>query len=263
LKKLVDEQNHGTGSVSSKEKEKEKEKERDKISEWESEISAAKLQEAVRHSAFRLRKQFETVRDRMERVRGDLKSSSEGIVEHLTAYHRNVQAVLPADLAANLLPTAKRGGAIGLLPLHPLKVSSSSDDSLSLPRKMPGVLSFNPLEGGGGGGGGGGASVSLSSSLSHLDWHADTASFKSGISSSVSLPTTLTLGLSAQGASAGDGRKMQETQNQRREQLLERVSKSLNQSSAKKGAVGSMPLAPINSHLAVRNSTHTQGNGRR
>ena len=47
-----------------------------------------------------------------------------------------------------------------------------------------------------------------------------------------------------------------------RDHLLEKVSRSLSSSHVKFGSAGSMPLAPLHSHLAVKNSTHLQRRGR-
>ena len=141
----------------------------------------------------------------------------------LQAYHRNIYPSLPPEVAANLLPN--------ILPVPkwgaPSKLTSSDNNSVK-------GVEFSYL--------------STSASLSSLDLNGDNSSFRSNISSSASLPTSLSF---APGINVGLSRS-----NQARDELLEKVSKSLSQSTIKYGSVGSMPPAQVRSHVAVRNTTH-------
>jgi len=190
--------------------------------DFDGDVGIEKLKQAIRHSAFTLRKRYELVRDRAEKAQQEIKTMTDDIVEHIQAYHRNIQPFLPSEVAANLLPNT--------LPVPKWGAASKSvTDSSSL---KGGDFSY----------------LSASASVSSLDFNGDNSSFRSNISSSVSLPATLSF---APSINVGLSKS-----NQARDELLEKVSKSLSQSTIKYGSVGSMPPAQVRSHVAVRNTTH-------
>lgn len=167
------------------------------------------------------------------------------------AYHRNLQSILPPEIAAHLLPLPKfnGGGLLSKSVTLPLSVVSSESSTLPLPPSQSSQSSIRKLP-------------QLASASGEDGMMSLLTGENSSIKSSASLPS-----LPAAGYNPGDAPCLSDLtypdqyelgsgRSQVREQLLEKVAKSITQSSVKYGSAGSMPLAPVQSHLAVRNSTH-------
>jgi hypothetical protein len=169
--------------------------------ELDNSCSVERFKQALKYSAFQLRKRADGLKHRADNITAEINSSMDEILEHIQAYQKHLQPVLPAKVLANL---SKWGPPV------------TESNKLTAGSRLLKNYSYN---------------------------HSDAMSVDS--SSVISIPS-----LSPSVSSTAE--RIRDKGEALREKLLEKATMSVNKSNVKFGSIGSMPLAPIQSHLIMK-----------